>query len=597
MYRPIQTKAFDAVRQSTSLFAQEGENKRDLPQLLDPKYALKIINYIITASGGLTKRGGLSEFFSVVGLDPIIMLEGWGEDIIMFGYDTTLAAYTISTSTITPIKTDFVEVGMEGQAYGPYFFVASPGDKIGRVSQTLAYDAQTVNFTIGEMITGGTSGATAIVLEDADGGATGTLTLGTIVGTFLNNELITGSVTGSADVNGTLGFTYTVIANAPIARTIRVVGPRLYAGNTQDDPNEVRYSEVDPPVNPPFTIWSTGTAASNGGRVSYRNSGDVRSIESLGETVMVFSDRGKWGFQIQTQDVGGTLTKVDTTIMYRQDFGGFRGALTTPKGLFYVNEAGLWQLTSVGQPNIPFSDQEGLATLLLGIDYFDDISLLDTDMAYDKKRNTLYLTGAKNSAQNNLVLAYNVDQKAISEFSGWAINRFLTTEDKIYGGSAIETTVFELFDGFSDNGSDIWTEFYTELKSGELETRQMLLGTYIQGIFSLSTQLKICYDIFDSEGNFIQNKMCQLWNPNLNSSTIANGWGIEAFGEDPFGGDSGPGGYVAIESFAGARDYIRNFQRIRVRITGNDELPHVLNWVKLLIKKEIPIRRRNLVKL
>lgn len=73
-----------------------------------------------------------------------------------------------------------------------------------REGSELAYDAQTANFTLGDTVTGGTSGATGRILADADGGATGTLTLDNIIGAFENNELVTGALGGSADANGTL---------------------------------------------------------------------------------------------------------------------------------------------------------------------------------------------------------------------------------------------------------------------------------------------------------------------------------------------------------------------------------------------------------
>ena len=42
----------------------------------------------------------------------------------------------------------------------------------------LNYDAQTANFTLDEVVTGATSGATAIIISDTDNGAIGTLALG-----------------------------------------------------------------------------------------------------------------------------------------------------------------------------------------------------------------------------------------------------------------------------------------------------------------------------------------------------------------------------------------------------------------------------------
>lgn len=75
-----------------------------------------------------------------------------------------------------------------------------------RAGSTLAYDTQTANFSKGAILTGATSGATARIQDDSDGGATGTLTLIDIKGEFIDNEIITddNGSPGSATVNGTL---------------------------------------------------------------------------------------------------------------------------------------------------------------------------------------------------------------------------------------------------------------------------------------------------------------------------------------------------------------------------------------------------------
>ncbi len=75
-----------------------------------------------------------------------------------------------------------------------------------RPGSALAYDAQTANFTAGAVVTGASSGATARIQADADGGTTGTLTLIDILGDFLDNEIITDNngTPGSATVNGVL---------------------------------------------------------------------------------------------------------------------------------------------------------------------------------------------------------------------------------------------------------------------------------------------------------------------------------------------------------------------------------------------------------
>ena len=70
----------------------------------------------------------------------------------------------------------------------------------------LGYDGQTGNFAVGEVVTGGTSGATGVVVDDDDAGVAGTLTLVTVDGSFLNNETLTGDGVGAAVVNGRVLF-------------------------------------------------------------------------------------------------------------------------------------------------------------------------------------------------------------------------------------------------------------------------------------------------------------------------------------------------------------------------------------------------------
>ena len=74
---------------------------------------------------------------------------------------------------------------------------------------TLDYDAQTVNFTVGRTVYGVTSNARGVVMDDTDGGATGTLELKKVVGNFQDNEeireeIVSAEASGVAVVNGTL---------------------------------------------------------------------------------------------------------------------------------------------------------------------------------------------------------------------------------------------------------------------------------------------------------------------------------------------------------------------------------------------------------
>jgi hypothetical protein len=91
-----------------------------------------------------------------------------------------------------------------------------------RAGATLAYDTQTANFTVGSILTGQTSGAKARIIGDSDSGSTGTLTLRDITGEFIDDEIITDALTGSATVNGALSSpTVSLLGSVTSLRTAR----------------------------------------------------------------------------------------------------------------------------------------------------------------------------------------------------------------------------------------------------------------------------------------------------------------------------------------------------------------------------------------
>jgi len=216
-------------------------------------------------------------------------------------------------------------------------------------------------------------------------------------------------------------------------------------------------------------------------------------------------------------------------------------------------------------------------------------------MVYSSKEKVIYLSVKRDSDKNNYIIGYNTEFKAFFTITGWNVNRWLKDDDIIYAGSANdETKVWEAFNGFDDDGTDIWTEFYQELTVAPLENRQAILGQYVQGFLSPSTELDLRFDIYDRTGKFIKDKMKLRWTSN-NDPGLSDGYGIADWGKSPWGGDVDLAG--TVESFAGFRGRINNWQRIRLRITGNDKVAHQINWFSLQTKSKVPIRRRNLVQI
>lgn len=113
---------------------------------------------------------------------------------------TTAWEMALQPGTVVQLQAKVIARQRNGTGYACYHigrFARIPG-------ADLAYDTQTANFTVGDVLTGATSGATARIIADSDSGATGTLTLMDIVGTFQDNETITSAGGGSALVNGAI---------------------------------------------------------------------------------------------------------------------------------------------------------------------------------------------------------------------------------------------------------------------------------------------------------------------------------------------------------------------------------------------------------
>jgi len=565
---------------------------KDAPQLLNPNQALKITNYTPTTDYGLSKRSGLIQLLNDAANTAPTMLEWYTPDIVFYTFGTTLKAYQISTGVTTIIKSNFTSSApFSGARYGDYFFLCNGGDPIGRVSRTLAYNTQTSAFTVGKTLTGQTSGATATILEDS-----GTaLTLGSVNGVFQNGEIIkdNNGTPGSATLGGTLTYTFTSISGAPFAKVLKAIGGRLFAGNLSTDSTAVAYSNIDTGANPPFTNWTVPLTplAADPGLVRFGNAGSVQAIDSLGQNIVVLATNGKWAFQITSITVNNQLVKNDDFILQRLDLGGSRASLSTPKGLFYVNSAGIWQLTALGQPNVPFSDQEQDPAILLGSTYFNNIDLTNSDFTFDGKNNILYLTCAQDSSVNNYVIAYNIQNGTFADIKGWNINRWMKIGQQIYGASALNGKIWTCFKGNDDDGKEIWTHYRQEIRTGDLETRQMLVGEYLDALVSPSTNLLFALDIVDVFGTLIPNKLKLNFKPKYVGGS-GDGYGLASWGQMAIGGDDDSGS--PAEYFDGARKYIRNYQRIILDISEHSKVPHTLVWFKLLTRVKAEIRRRGM---
>ena len=114
-------------------------------------------------------------------------------------------------------------VAVNGQDYAIHY--GSSMEPIGPTAvYELAYDALTGDFATGLTLTGGTSGATATIYAvEKLTATTGVLKIGTVTGTFQDNETITDSATGSATENGTVSAGSTITISGVDTRNLSQV--------------------------------------------------------------------------------------------------------------------------------------------------------------------------------------------------------------------------------------------------------------------------------------------------------------------------------------------------------------------------------------
>lgn len=386
-------------------------------------------------------------------------------------------------------------------------------------------------------------------------------------------------------INSSLAITE--VSAAPISTGLKAIGPRLYAwfGDL------ITYSEVDDGSDPPFDDWTQTTAADMGGTVRFKNGKNVRAVLPLGPYIVSYYDEGQAAFFINTIDSAGTLKKLEVIQDYTEDFGGATGAISTADGIYFVNEAGLWITLNVGSTDTPKSKQQGVVSVNLGNEYFEGVDQTKVDMIYDQNQRCVFVTLAKNSTANNLVIGYKPEMKAMFEFRGWNISKFAKSGQKIYGASSVKPTVYEMFEGYDDDGLAIGTEVIQEVPLKTLFHAHSLTEFYAGGALSPASVIKVAFNIYDLEGKCRTEKATMTWTPQYQKGN-SDGWVSAIWGQSQWGGGVNLSGLV--ECFDGGSVKINNFQRLLCKTTSSSKSRHILYWNAFKTIRKQPIKRRHI---
>lgn len=178
----------------TALFSyRNGNNERLFGANSEKIYDLTEVDFpspVVLVDNGddafVTELGDNIGWGSTENLDVLSGLTGGDWSTVQFA--TTGGIYLIG---VNGEDTGFV---FDGEDFWP--------NAAGGVSK-ISYDAEVTPFEAGEMVTGGTSAATAdIIGAHSTGLGTGYLYLANITGTFIDNEVLNGSISGEATSDG-----------------------------------------------------------------------------------------------------------------------------------------------------------------------------------------------------------------------------------------------------------------------------------------------------------------------------------------------------------------------------------------------------------
>lgn len=163
----------------------------------------------------------------------------------------------------------------------------------GEALNAIDYDTETAAFTVGETLTGGTSGATATIIKVIDNGTTGTLWIGAVTGgPFQDGETITDGEGGSATADGAedvLFGAFTGVATANLSHNW-VYKNRLFY--VEKNSLNAWYLPVDS-ITGTATKFPMGGIFTLGGSLLFGASWSIESGDGLSEQCVFITTEGE----------------------------------------------------------------------------------------------------------------------------------------------------------------------------------------------------------------------------------------------------------------------------------------------------------------
>lgn len=157
---------------------------------------------------------------------------------------------------------------------------------------TLAYDGGTAVFSIGQTITGGTSGATGHIVSIDGDEISGTLVIDTLSGTFQDNEALTDGAGGAAVANGTQTAAFPGVTGVDTSKFNYVWSYKNRLYFVEKDAMNVWYLDLDS-VSGTATQFPMGGIFNLGGSILFGERWSLESGDGLSNQWLVVTTQGE----------------------------------------------------------------------------------------------------------------------------------------------------------------------------------------------------------------------------------------------------------------------------------------------------------------
>lgn len=371
-------------------------------------------------------------------------------------------------------------------------------------------------------------------------------------------------------------FVWNEISGAPKARILRIHNQRMYAGDTDTHESEIKASEYDTGSATPFTNWTASDNANAPQTWMNKNFGKVNGIGFVGDMVIGGYDKGRAGLHHDIVDVGTSGLKQVAKLDFQNiDFGSQKGLITTPYGVVYVNEFGVFVISG-GKDN--YTNEVRISDMLK--DELTKINFDNADIEFLPIENKVIITCKRRSDKNNHILLYDFDEKAWSRITGWNIERFYREGNTLYGTSSINGDFFELFSGYDDNGVGIYGEWHTSwINLGDSAELKSMYDFFIATKQSYGQELKVYIDVFDRNNTEIPSIKTITCETMYNETGGFYGIGQMAIGGTDLLFDENYDEDQVFDTMRGEKSKIKKFSKIRFRIEGNFTAPIEINSI------------------